>query len=117
MTNVEEKNIITSVKRWLLLMVLAIVGIAPVDAQEVSQQYFTVDEMPDLLRILPPPPDSTSAQFALDVVRHMWGKTQRQDAERRATAIIDTEYSLSNLIRIFSEPFGMAISFAETPEI
>ncbi len=117
MTNIEGKNIITSARRGLLLAVLAIVGIMPVAAQEAAQQYFTVDEMPDLLRILPPPPDSASAQFALDVVRHMWGKTQRQDAERRATAIIDAEYSLSNLIRIFSEPFGMAISFAETPEI
>ncbi len=99
------------------MAVLAIVGIMPVAAQEAAQQYFTVDEMPDLLRILPPPPDSSSTQFALDVVRHMWGKAQRLDAERRAIAISDAEYSLGNLIRIFSEPFGMAISFEETPEI
>jgi len=117
MTNVEEKNIITSARRWFLLMVLAVASIVSVGAQETSQQYFTVDEMPDLLRILPPPPDSTSTQFALDVVRHMWGKAQRLDDERRAIAISDAEYSLNNLIHIFSEPFGMAISFAETPEI
>lgn len=105
-----------STRKWLLLTVFAIVGMMPTTAQEQSQVYFTVDEMPDLCLILPPPPDTTSTQFAVDIVRHMWGKSQRMDAERVAIAISDAEYSLSNLIRIYSEPFGVSISFEETPE-
>lgn len=112
-----ERIKIISTRKWFLLTFLAIVGMMPAVAQESSQQYFTVDEMPDLRLILPPPPDSTSAQFALDVVRHMWGKAQRKDAERSALAIADAEYSLNNLIRIYSGPFGLPISFEETPEI
>lgn len=104
-------------RKWLLTTIFAIVSVIHVIAQEEAQPYFTADEMPDLLQILPPPPDSTSTKFALDVVRHMWGKAQRMDLERSAIAINDAEYSLENLIRVFSEPFGMQISLEKTPEI
>ena len=89
----------------------------PVIAQESAQEYFTVDEMPDLIQILPAPPDSSSVAFAYDVTQYMWGKAQRLDPVRSEIAIKDAEYSLDNLICIFSEPFGMPISFEETPEI
>lgn len=110
-------NIIINARKRFIAIILAIIGLQPVVAQEAAQQYYTVDEMPDLLQILPPPPDSTSTEFALDVVRHMWGKTQRSNPERAAIAIRDAEYSLNYIIRMFSEPFGMTISFDYTPEI
>ena len=100
-----------------MVSILAISGIIPVVAQESSRPYFTVDEMPDLIRILPPPPDPSSVTFARDVTQYMWGKDQRNDPVRSEIAFKDAEYSLNNLIRIFSEPFGMSISFEETPEI
>lgn len=86
-------------------------------AQEAAQIYFSAEEMPDLLRILPPPPDSTSSGFAHDMMRYMWGKYQRNDLERSDIAVRDAEYSLNRIISEFSEPFGMSISFEETPEI
>ena len=101
----------------LILLFLLFLGAGDIIAQEEAQQYFTVDELPDLTHVLPPPPDSTSAAFALDVVRYMWGKEQRLDPERASIAISDAEYSLNYLIRVFSGPFGMPISFEETPEI
>lgn len=108
---------IYNIKKSFLATLFAITAVIPVIAQESAQQYFTVDEMPDLTYVLPPPPDTTSAGFALDVVRHMQGKIKRLDPVRSAIAISDAEYSLDNIIRIFSEPFGMTISFEETPEI
>lgn len=101
----------------MLVAIFWVTNIFSVIAQESAQQYFTVDEMPNLIQILPAPPDSSSVAFAHDVTQYMWGKAQRLDPVRSAIAINDAEYSLDNLIRIFSEPFGMSISFEETPEI
>lgn len=101
----------------MLVTIFWVTNMIPVIAQESAQQYFTVDEMPDLIQILPAPPDSSSVAFAYDVTQYMWGKAQRLDPVRSEIAINDAEYSLDNLIRIFSEPFGMTISPEETPEI
>ena len=46
--------------------------------------YFTVDEMPDLIKCLPAPPDTCSAEFTNDILRYMWGKQQRLDSARAA---------------------------------
>jgi len=116
----KDKNMRTlhqSTKKCLLVFYLTIAVILPAVGQEEAQPYFTVGEMPDLLRILPPPPDTTSASFALDIVWYMWGKKQRMDTTRSAIAIADAEFSLNNLIRVFSEPFGITISSEETPEL
>lgn len=82
-----------------------------------QETYFSIDEMPDLVKCLPAPPDTTSIDFAHDVMRYMWGKTMRQDAERAAVAERDAIWDLDTLAAIFSEPFGLEISKEETPEI
>ena len=79
--------------------------------------YFSIDEMPDLVKCLPAPPDTTSIDFAHDVMRYMWGKTMRQDAERAAVAERDAIWDLDTLAAIFSEPFGLEISKEATQEI
>ena len=43
--------------------------------------YCGVDELPDLIKCLPAPPEPGSADFARDVARYEWGKEQRKDPE------------------------------------
>ena len=79
--------------------------------------YFTTAEMPDLLKWLPAPPDTTSIRFVYDITQYMWGKAQRLDEERADIAIRDAEYSINRIIKEFSGPFGLEISEDGTPEI
>lgn len=85
-------------------------------AQEIVP-YIPMDEMPDLVKCLPGPPDTTDAQFANDILRYMWGKEQRKDPARAAMAIQDSHWSLDTLFVIFSKPLGLNISKEGTPEI
>ena len=107
-------------KFWMCAAILSICGTANALAQdslEVANAYFTTGEMPDMLKFLPGPPDSTSVAFANDVSRYFWGKEMRKDAERAAQAIRDAEYGLTTIINEFEEAFGMKISKETTPEI
>lgn len=103
----------------MFVAILTFCGTMTVAAQdeELVQAYFTTADMPDMLRFLPAPPDTIGALFTHDIMQYMWGKTMRLDPERSAIAIRDAEYGLECIIREFSEPFGMQISFGETPEI
>ena len=35
--------------------------------------YFSAEEMPDLIKCLPPPPDTIGTDFANDIMRYMGG--------------------------------------------
>lgn len=83
----------------------------------VSQIYFfETDELPDVVQYLPPPPELDSPQFAYDTSQYEWGKTVRETA-RGDTALIDSDYSIKNMCRVFSKPFGITISQEHTPAI
>ena len=79
--------------------------------------YFSAEEMPDLIKCLPPPPDTIGTDFANDIMRYMWGKTQRNDAERAAWVFRDAVWNYDSLFAVFSVPFGLEISKEGTPEI
>ncbi len=79
--------------------------------------YFSTEELPDLIKCLPPPPDFNSPEFSYDVLRYQWGKTQRLDSVRAAIARRDAVWSYDALLAEFNVPFGMTISRTETPEI
>ena len=79
--------------------------------------YFTVDEMPDLIKCLPAPPDTCSAEFTNDILRYMWGKQQRLDSARAAIALRDAVWSYDALFAEFNVPFGLTITKEGTPEI
>lgn len=87
------------------------------DEETVVDAYFTTDEMPDMMKFLPGPPDSTSVAFMNDVARYYWGKEMRKNAERAAQATRDAVYGLETILTEFEEAFGMKISKDETPEI
>lgn len=103
---------------WLFATMIFFCGM-PVNAQETEEYepYLQAKELPDLLKWLPAPPDSTSEAFAHDVMRYMWGKTQRHDSVRAAIAKRDAIWQLDTTINEFSGAFGMRISKEETPEI
>jgi len=86
-------------------------------ADDDESLYFTSDEMPDPLKWLPAPPDTTSAHFAYDIMQYIWGKNQRLDPVRAAIAKGDADWGMGLIVREFSEPFGLQISREETPEI
>ena len=105
---------------WMLAAILAICGNVTSYAQEEEQvvdAYFTTDEMPDMMKFLPGPPDSTSVAFMNDVARYYWGKEMRKNPERADQATRDAVYGLPTILTEFEEAFGMKISEEDTPEI
>ncbi len=81
-----------------------------------NHYYLTIDEVPNSIRILPPPPEENSARFAYDKAMYEYGKSIRETA-RGKTAILDADTSTDGLCKVFSEAFGMELSKAHTPEI
>ena len=101
----------------LLLAVLLLGSPVILRAQTDVQPYFPTEEMPDLIQCLPAPPDSLSAGYTYDIMRYMWGKTQRQDPEIAARVRRDAVWTYEALLAEFWEPFGMVVTKEATPEI
>jgi hypothetical protein len=72
--------------------------------------YFSAEEMPDLIKCLPPPPDTLGTDFTNDIMRYMWGKQQRNDAERAALVFQDAVWNYDSLFAVFKVPFGLEIN-------
>jgi acid phosphatase (class A) len=79
--------------------------------------YVDIDKMPDALVYYPPPPETTSVQFAYDVAQYKWGKSMRADSARAALAVAQAVESVEEMAKLFSGPFGMEISAKNTPAI
>ena len=81
------------------------------------EPYIPEDQMPDVVQVLPAPPQDPSTDFDHDILRYMWGKQQRKDPARLEMAIRDAVWSLDTTLVILGEPFGIKISKEETPAI
>ena len=79
--------------------------------------YFSTEEMPDLIKCLPPPPDTIGEDFAHDIIRYMWGKSQRADSARAAIVFRDAVWSFDALLAEFNVPLGLTVTKEGTPEI
>lgn len=101
----------------LLAVFIALAGSLSLSAQDGVQPYLTTEQLPDLIKCLPAPPDTIGVDFAHDIMRYMWGKQQRLDPERAAIARRDAVWSYEALFAEFSVPFGLVISRENTPEI
>ena len=88
-----------------------------VKAQWGNNYYFTQNQLPNLINILPAPPEATSEMMAHDIMRYYWGKEQRLDEERTATARRQAVLTFDAMYNEFSEPFGMTISSSNTPQL
>ena len=106
-------------KRFYITMLAAILfcGSLQTQAQDDITLYFSTKEMPDLIKCLPPPPDTLGMDFANDIMRYMWGKAQRCDSARAAIAYRDAVWTYDALFAEFNVPFGLEISKEGTPEI
>ena len=104
-------------RKLILSIFTALCFMAGAQAQEVTPPYFTTEEMPDLIKCLPAPPDTLGPEFTRDIMRYMWGKQQRLNPERAAIAERDAVFTYEALFAEFNIPFGLVISKADTPEI
>ena len=95
----------------------ALMATMMLNAQDEVQPYFSVDELPDLIKCLPAPPAFDSPEFANDMMRFSWGKQQRLDPERAEIAKRDAVWSYEALLAEFDVPFGLHMSPENTPEI
>ncbi len=103
---------------WILLCI-ALCQVASGYAHDKKiKPYLELNQLPRLIDIMPAPPAFDSPEFANDVVRYGWGKQQREDSARVATAIADAEwYDHVKLYGQWKEAFGLEISKTNTPEI
>lgn len=105
------------IKQLILPVVALACAALSMNAQNAVQPYFTTHELPNLIKCLPPPPDTIGEHFVHDIMRYMWGKQQRLDPERAAIARRDAVWSYEALFAEFNVPFGLTISRENTPEI
>ena len=104
-------------KKNFVFALVAVVAAMTLNAQNDVQPYFTVDQLPDLIKCLPAPPAFDSPEFANDMMRFSWGKQQRLNPERAEIAKRDAVWSYEALLGEFDVPFGLHMSPDETPEI
>ena len=104
-------------KRQLISAAIAMAALVNLSAQDETPVYFTTDQMPNLIKCLPAPPDTMGADFTHDIMRYMWGKKQRLDPKRAAIAERDAVFTYEALFAEFNVPFGLVISKEGTPQI
>ena len=104
-------------KRFILSLSSMVVLVASLQAQTTPQTYFSTEQLPDLIQALPAPPDTLSAAFTYDIMRYMWGKTQRLDPVRAEMACRDAVWGYEALLAEFDVPFGLKVSPETTPAI
>ena len=107
-------------KRFIIVFLAAFMCCGSLQTQAQNDSitlYFSTEEMPNLIKCLPPPPDTIGVDFAHDILRYMWGKTQRSDSARAAIAFRDAVWDYDSLFAEFNVPFGLEISKNGTPEI
>ena len=73
-------------KKYFVTVMAALMATMMLNAQDEVQPYFSVDQLPDLIKCLPAPPAFDSPEFANDMMRFAWGKQQRLDPERAEIA-------------------------------
>ena len=84
---------------------------------QTYEPYIPENDLPDVVQIVPAPPQDPSPDFDHDILRYMWGKQQRKDPARLEMAVRDAVWSMDTTLAIMGEPFGMKISQEETPAI
>ena len=89
----------------------------PPQKKAKSETYLSKEEIPDMLKFLPAPPDTTSESFGHDVMRYFWGKQQRLVKERAEIAIRDSYCNTPKISAEFSGAFGVEITEENAPEI
>ena len=85
--------------------------------KKASDQYLSIDEFPNAVNYLPAPPDTASLAFVDDFNQYMWGKAQRNNAQRREQARFGAVWDIDSTLVYFSGAFGMTITKEHTPQL
>ena len=107
-------------KLFVLTVALVFCGLATVQAagdEKNGHAYFTKAQLPNMVNILPAPPEFESARFVADQSQYLWGKLMRLDEARCEQAKRDAVYSMATIIEEFGDIFGLEITKEGTPEI
>ena len=99
------------------IFALAICGATLCSFAADAKPYIKADALPNALNFYPAPPETTSVQFMYDISQYMWGKAMRADSAHAALAIAQSTHNIEDMVRMFSELFGMEISTQKTPAI
>ena len=83
---------------------------------DTSKVYVFLENMPDAGIYLPAPPDTSSLEYADDVIQWQWGKTVR-NTPRGAMANRDGKWGHEIMAEIYSGVFGFTICEDITPAI
>ena len=83
---------------------------------DTSKVYVFLENMPDAGIYLPAPPDTSSLEYADDVIQWQWGKTVR-NTPRGAMANRDGKWGHEIMAEIYSGVFGFTICEDSTPAI
>ena len=106
-------------KRMTILAALLLSGLLQswtLSAQwQRVEPYLPVEEIPDGVFFLPPPPEAGSAQFAYDEAQYRWGKTRREGA-RAIRAVREATTNVDSMAAMFSGAFGRKLSRETTPK-
>jgi len=98
-----------------LLIVLA-VTVSASTAHATHEDRYLLDDMPNPVAYLPPPPDTTMLSTNGDYARWIWGKSVRPTL-RGEIASDDSKYGIIRMCAIFSDILGINISEEGTPAI
>ena len=124
MGNMPEEQAILTIfvimeKRIIRRAALLFVGVAVTwnaSAQQPKvEPYLTVEDIPDAVVFLPPPPEEGTPQFELDEAQYRWGKTQRV-GQRAIRAIREGTTDVDSMALMFSGAFGRKLSRETTPK-
>ena len=81
-----------------------------------AEPYFTKQEMPDMTKWLPAPPEPNSTAFMYDLSQHLSAKALREtNKERAALAVRQALIEPEDMCAEFSLVFGTTISKEATP--
>ena len=111
----------------LVLMLACLPSVADCQAQDVieedlvsvlgpSRLYADAAQLPNAVRYLPAPPDTTDALFINDFMHWLWGKSVR-GTSRGTQASNESQYGLNRLAMILGPIIGVSMSSSRTPKM
>ncbi|MDO4187160.1 MAG: M28 family peptidase [Bacteroidales bacterium] len=101
------------IRAFIVAMAVACFGITTATSQK-PQPYLQVEDLPDILAFLPPPPAEDSPVFQADKAIHDWALTQGS-GERAQRAIREGTTDVDTMALYFSGAFGKKLSKETTP--
>ena len=84
-------------------------------AQKV-QPYLKMEEMPNAVQFLPPPPMPGTPTYIQDTAMYFYAKKHLRTPERSRRAILEGTPDIDTMARMYSGAFGMEISAQKTPK-